>query len=317
LSDVPFTTRRTVYGLIDRLNLDPMFTTFDFASPDVSTPERLETTVPQQALFGMNHPFVTEQARAMCALPEVNSAEDDTARLRALYGRAFGRKPSPVELKVGRAFLVTAANQQRESHAPPTWQCGYGPADSTASADERFTPMKVFIGGNYQPSETYPDPTTGHVRLSKNGGHPGRNLNFAAIRRWRTPHDGFVEISGTLAHLSDKGDGVRARVIGPNNRVLAEWTAHNEKIDTHVKRVHVSRGQPIDFVVDPIKTGISDGFTWAPKLTSIPGPDAVGSAEHEVWDASKDFAGPPPPPLTPWEQLAQALMLTNEFMFID
>jgi hypothetical protein len=35
------------------------------------------------------------------------------------------------------------------------------------------------------------------------------------------------------------------------------------------------------------------------------------------WDSREDFAAPPPAPLSPWEQLAQALLLTNEFMFID
>jgi hypothetical protein len=152
--------------------------------------------------------------------------------------------------------------------------------------------------------------------LSKNGGHPGRSVANAVIRRWRAPHDGFVEITGSLQHLSDKGDGIRARIMGPGNRVLGEWTALNEKVDTHVKRVRVTRGQTIDFVVDPIKTNASDGFNWAPRLAAIASPDGTASTE-EAWDARNDFAGPPPPPLGPWEQLAQALLLTNEFMFLD
>ncbi len=40
-----------------------MFQVFDFASPDVSTEQRPRTTVPQQALFAMNSPFVLEQAQ--------------------------------------------------------------------------------------------------------------------------------------------------------------------------------------------------------------------------------------------------------------
>ncbi len=316
LSDQPFTKRRTVYGLVDRLNLDPIFSIFDFASPDVSTPERAETTIPQQALFGMNHPFVIEQARAMCSLPEIAAAKDDGDRLRVLYGRVYRRKPSPVEMKVARTFLVEAEKKQRESHVQPTWQYGYGPADPSVPADERFEPLMVFDAASYQVSEVYPDPKAGHVRLNKNGGHPGRSLANAVIRRWCAPHDGFVEITGTLQHLSDKGDGVRARIMGPGNRVLGEWTALNEKVDTHVKRVRVTRGQTIDFIVDPIKTNVSDGFNWAPRLAAIAAPDGAAST-GDAWDARNDFAGPPPPPLGPWEQLAQALLLTNEFMFLD
>src|SRR5262249_22244613 len=58
LTKTPFSQRRTVYGFIERQNLPGMFRTFDFASPDASSPQRYTTTVPQQALFLMNSPFV-------------------------------------------------------------------------------------------------------------------------------------------------------------------------------------------------------------------------------------------------------------------
>ena len=59
-------TRRTLYGFIDRLNLPGLFRTFDFPNPDATSPERVPTTVPQQALFLMNNPLVHRvgQARA-------------------------------------------------------------------------------------------------------------------------------------------------------------------------------------------------------------------------------------------------------------
>jgi hypothetical protein len=37
----------------------------------------------------------------------------------------------------------------------------------------------------------------------------------------------------------------------------------------------------------------------------------------EVWDAKKDFTASPKTTLSSWEQLAQVLMLSNEFMFVD
>ena len=51
-----------------------MFRAFDFASPDQSAERRPRTTVPQQALFSMNAPFVIEQAKALAARPEVAGA---------------------------------------------------------------------------------------------------------------------------------------------------------------------------------------------------------------------------------------------------
>ena len=58
-------TRRTLYAFIDRENLPAVMRTFDFANPDLSIPQRSETTVPQQALFGLNHPFLVQQAKAL------------------------------------------------------------------------------------------------------------------------------------------------------------------------------------------------------------------------------------------------------------
>jgi hypothetical protein len=42
-----------------------------------------------------------------------------------------------------------------------------------------------------------------------------------------------------------------------------------------------------------------------------------GGDGAQSWDAQKDFAGPPMQLLNRWEQLAQALMLANEFVFLD
>ena len=41
----PFTSRRTVYGFVERQNLPGIFRTFDFASPDTTSPQRFSTTV--------------------------------------------------------------------------------------------------------------------------------------------------------------------------------------------------------------------------------------------------------------------------------
>ena len=65
----PPNRRRTVYGMVDRQSLPAMFRAFDFASPDQSAERRPRTTVPQQALYSMNAPFIIEQARALAARP--------------------------------------------------------------------------------------------------------------------------------------------------------------------------------------------------------------------------------------------------------
>lgn len=101
--------RRALYGKIDRQDLPNLLRVFDFASPDQSSAGRSRTTVPQQALFLLNAPFVIEQAQALAARPEVAKAADGDAKIAALYRLAFNRPPTADELIIGRNFLSSAA----------------------------------------------------------------------------------------------------------------------------------------------------------------------------------------------------------------
>ena len=107
LDQSPFPTRRTLYGLIDRQNLPAVFRTFDFANPDTSSQRRFETTVPQQALFLMNSPFVIEQARGLARRGEVTCFEDKRKQIEALYQIVFQRDASRPELRLGEQFLAS------------------------------------------------------------------------------------------------------------------------------------------------------------------------------------------------------------------
>jgi hypothetical protein len=101
----PASTRRTVYASIDRQNLPDLFRAFDFASPDTTSPRRFYTTVPQQALFLMNSPFVIEQAKNLVGRPDFHSASTDQQRLRLLYQLAFQRDPSREEIQWAGQFI--------------------------------------------------------------------------------------------------------------------------------------------------------------------------------------------------------------------
>ncbi len=106
LTTQPFSKRRTLYGFIDRQNLPGLFRTFDFANPDTHAPQRFHTTVPQQALFLMNGPFVREQAEALLRRPEVAGASEPARRIGQLYRMAYGREPRSEELALGQEFLA-------------------------------------------------------------------------------------------------------------------------------------------------------------------------------------------------------------------
>ncbi len=122
-----YANRRTIYGSIDRNELPSFFRTFDLANPDLSTAQRNSTTVPQQALFFLNNPFVLEQASHLIARPAFHWLDDDTARIRHLYQRVYQRDPKPAEIQQGIRFLQSAQ-------------------DSTATPQERY--VQVLLMSN-------------------------------------------------------------------------------------------------------------------------------------------------------------------------
>jgi hypothetical protein len=123
LTTAPFRRRRAVYGFIDRQNLPALFRTFDFASPDTTSPQRHTTTLPQQALFLMNSPFVVEQAQHLIQRTDVRACVEPEQCISLLYRLLYGRPAEADEISLGLRFLNAAATakpeQQRVSAAKP------------------------------------------------------------------------------------------------------------------------------------------------------------------------------------------------------
>jgi len=101
----PAPRRRTLYGFIDRQNLPSVFRTFDFANPDTHCPERYENIVPQQALFLMNSPFISDQSQKAATLA-AKRAPEDRARIKVLYQILFQRNPEPLEIADALKFII-------------------------------------------------------------------------------------------------------------------------------------------------------------------------------------------------------------------
>lgn len=100
----PFPTRRTVYALIDRNNPSGLLRTFDFPTPNSSSPARSETTVPQQALFGMNSEFATEMSKS---LADRVRKESDTAtdQIERLFELCYSRSATAAEISLLQNYL--------------------------------------------------------------------------------------------------------------------------------------------------------------------------------------------------------------------
>jgi hypothetical protein len=110
---------------------------------------------------------------------------------------------------------------------------------------------------------------------------------------------------------------VRGRVASSRSGELGVWTIHHGKVETRLDRVEVQAAETLDFVVDCLTNEGNDDFTWPPIVSLTSTRD--GKTSEQQFSAAVDFrsSAPAATRLTPLEQYAQALLLANEFVFVD
>jgi len=294
---------------------------FDFANPDLHIPQRSETTVPQQSLFLMNHPIVLERAKTLAKT--VAEVSDPAEQIRQLYLRTLQRPPSPAQLEDA---LQLVREESPEAEKPvltaADWAYGYGAIDETTQKITSFTPLPHFSGSAWQGGPAFPDGPLGWVQLSAVGGHPGNDRQHAVIRRWTAPRAMTISVKSELIHEPDPGDGVRAFIVSSRSGVHQSAKAHKQTVAMNVDSIAVEPGDTLDFLVDIGDVLNSDQYFWRCQLASASGENAVAEATNveplpAKWNSESDFPRNTVNLLTPLEQLAQVLMCSNEFMFVD
>jgi hypothetical protein len=304
-------TRRTLYGTIDRQFLPTTLRIFDFANPDLHIPLRSDTTVPQQALFFLNHPLMIGYAQSLTAkTTNISSTED---RIQQMYRLVLQRPASPSELHSALELI-----QQPSSHDPDTnpsataaaWQYGYGSYDESSQRITSFAKLPHFTGTAWQGGLTYPDTQLGWVQLTATGGHPGNDLNHAAIRRRTALRDMQISVKSKLVHEPKQGEGVRGFIVSSRSGLLGQAAVHHTQKELNVATLSVQAGDTLDFVVDIGNKLSYNQFLWSVEITSKDNATLV-------FDSERDFVGNATKQLSPWEQLAQVLLATNEFLFVD
>lgn len=110
-----YTRRRSIYGYINRFNLDPTLRVFGFPTPMQTQPERRESIVAPQALFTMNSPFVIDQAAAIAATDRFTECKTESERAGALFEMILQRHAKPDEVARITRFVES---QQRSFNNP-------------------------------------------------------------------------------------------------------------------------------------------------------------------------------------------------------
>lgn len=314
ITEPRLTPRRTLYARIDRQNLPGLFRTFDFASPDMHSPNRYYTTVPQQSLFLMNHPQLSDAARR-AARAALRSSEDAQATaIERLFVSILGRLPDESEFAEAAEFLLAPARESIFAFdARDLWQYGTGMWGHDRLLS--FEPLPVFAENRWQAESNFPsEGSWGYASLSREEGHAARG-DMAVVRRWKIPADGMIKINGMVGHRSKQGDGIEAVVQVAGKTVFRERQKSSNRPLPPLQR-KVSKGQSIDLIVLSGSTDSFDSFFWRTKLSLV-----TSDGNPIEADSVNDFSGPYETQanhsLSRLEQLAQILFLSNEFAFID
>lgn len=313
--------RRALYGRIDRQFLPGVLRVFDFANPDLHSPQRLETSVPQQALFLLNHPYVAGRSKALNKRVEASGSDTDAAKVHRLYQLVYQRSPAPAELEAALEFLDAAARAPAEPTLAMTaaaWSYGYGRLDES-NGKLSFEPLPYFDGAAWQGGPAWPDAKLGWAQLTATGGHAGNDLNHAVVRRWTASESMTLRVESEIVHDVAAGDGIRGWIVSNRHGILMSATIHNRSARLDVGPLQVQAGDTLDFVVDFNANLNSDQFQWSPVLRAEL-PVIAGSPEENMpteWNAERDFAGPRTVLLAPFEQLCQLLLVSNESTFVD
>ncbi len=322
LKAVPSSPRRSVYAYVSREEPSALMRTFDFSNPEEHTPRRQLTTVPQQALFLMNSPFLAEQARAVAA-----SCAGDPEPVNCIHRRVLGRLPRSEALAEARQFIAVAGGSEMESEVEMAgtlaWQHGTAKLDPDAGSVVDFRPMRYRLEDRLQQVPAVAAPGVGRASLTASGGHPGDSKESSVVRRWTAPRALKVSVLGKLNHpMGDQAlrfghsNGIRGWVVSSRRGVLAQWTVEGFEVDTSIHNLRVAAGEHLDFVVDARGDYESDVFRWSPEINEVlDAAQRASGMEPMSWSAEEGFPGSVERPLTPTEQYAQVLLMTNEFAF--
>jgi hypothetical protein len=103
--------RRSVYTPIFRNRLHELFEVFDFPDPNMVLGKRNVSTVPTQALYMMNSPFIMAQAKHAATLT-LKDGRANAERVEEAYRKTLGRPPTARERELALEYVSVRAGQE-------------------------------------------------------------------------------------------------------------------------------------------------------------------------------------------------------------
>lgn len=304
-----YSTRRTVYGLVDRGRLPEVFTTFDFATPEMTTGKRFQTTVPKQALFLMNNSMVIEQVRNMITRPEFTRIVTEEEKIKTLYRICFQREPSDLEVKIGIRYIENAMKEDMSDVKKEyNWKYGYRVSDSKKVS--QFFEFPKFDKDVYSSTNDFFKGAT----ITKNGGTLSKNSSIKTVRQWISPRSGTFSVSGNIGYKGKSGESIQLSVY-KNGTLQSKFVS--SQLDTPFNfNYTLNLNDKLEFMVSG-ESNFNKDYTLAIKILEV---KDVNSLTPVAWDSKLDFKGPikkSDRELNSWERYTHILILSNEMVFIN
>ena len=102
-------------------------------------------------------------------------------------------------------------------------------------------------------------------------------------------------------------------VVAGRTGVAGEWTVRNSQTATRVESLAVERGDTIDMVTDCLAEPSFDGFRWTVTVRL----ESAHEDGRRAVGLGRRFPRPAAGVAGAWVRLAQALLMTNEFAYVD
>jgi hypothetical protein len=315
LSNPSSNPRRSLYAFLDRYALPGIFLNFDVPHPDHHAPRRIQTTIPQQALFFLNNALPVQQAAKLSKHAEFNKLPNDEAKVRWIYQRLFRRAPDDAELRDAVAWIQSADPSDYEPKLIGHWQIGYRPANS--SPDTPLTPFPVFHQGAWKTAADFKSSPIPYLYAGPVSGHASDTHDL--ILRWVAHGSGEVRMSGSLKRTQQGGVTLHWAVADTTGTPLQQADlAPEAKAELSSPWLDINAGDHLDFILRGPNGSTCGGVAWDLRIS---GRESSTDKPQDLSSIKRHFPKtntPPalPTPDSPWGDLIQALWASNEFNYI-
>ena len=317
LESVPADRRRSLYAFVDRYALPSLLVNFDLPHPDHHSAGRVETTVPQQALFFLNGEMPIRQARRLVESPVFHSLTDDRERIDWLHRRVMGRPASPAEMGLILEWVKAAGTEDFVAPVGGQWTVGWADAGMEKVGSIKSFPL--FADGMWKTGRDLSKAPIPYLSGGPDGGHASQA--HVLVLRWTATGPGDFQLTGNVHRSGKQGPALLYQIAGSDGQVLAEAVLpQSSKTDIDAPWVSLRQGETMDFLIRAPDGHHTGSFLWNFRLM---GREREGGDVKQLAISERDIptaSAVVPKPLATgdvWCDLVQMLWASNEFNHLD